>query len=740
MKKIIPYIFILLILVGLFSPMVQVNAEADPQNWYFTYTDSTHPQATFSGPYTESVCKGQNIIGTIVQPCHQPATPPATATQVTPPGNSTFQGEIDEGCNGLWNSSFTGCLLKFVYYTIFQLPSLLLWLSAQFFDVMINLGISSSVTSASGFIPAAWAIVRDISNIFFILILLYVAIQTILGMGHETKKIIVRVIIIALLINFSMFFTKIIIDSSNILALVFYNKLDVGTRNANGTDRPSDPALQGGKDIAGGMWKTFDATRLITSDTIRLLGTTTVNGVTTTSGGMPFALKFGIMVIAGSIMLFAAYTFFIAGLMFIGRLIELWVLIIFSPFAFMSWPLPALAGAEYLGWNAWLKRLIATSFMAPIFMFFIYLIFMLLPHMSTFTRGDKTTILGVILGILIPAIIVMALLLKATDFAKKGGGQFGELVLKGASLAIGATAAAVSGGETMAVGGLAANVASSKGLQEAAKQTGFGGTIASLGLKTAKYGSNASFDIRNAPGMGSLAKAGGLNLGKANEGGYMQARAEKVKKRQERAKQLEVGEDEEMKQKLNKSEEDLQGMLNAVAKDFEEIDHKLANARQEKNDLKPGTKEHNDVINKIAGLKQEKTFLKEGKNRKGGDEGGYKTASGNTIKQTEGDISTGKAKIIKENRDRQWAYANRSEKLNNILTGGKLNKTGIGRRTVTEANHKIRMETKIKENKEHGGDGHKEEPMAHPPIASPATPSTPHTEGGEHGGGEAHGH
>ena len=168
-KRVIPCLLILIILVGLFTPMVQVHAAA------------TDPAA--------------------------------------------FKNAIDGGCAGLWDWSFDGCLLKLAYYFGFVIPSFALWLSAQFFNSIISFAVHDTVTSSAAFISIAWGIVRDLSNIFFILALLYIAIQTILGMGHETKKMIVHVIIMALLINFSMFFTKVVIDSSNVLALIFYNKI-----------------------------------------------------------------------------------------------------------------------------------------------------------------------------------------------------------------------------------------------------------------------------------------------------------------------------------------------------------------------------------------------------------------------------------------------------------------------------------------------------------------------------------
>ena len=483
-KKYLPYILILIILVGLFSPIVDVHAA----------------------------------------------------------GND-FKTEIDDGCADILNSSFSGCLLKLVYYTIFQLPSFLLWLSAQFFNAMVAIGISSSMTASSEFIPSAWAVVRDLSNVFFILILLYIALQTILGIGHETKKAIAQVIVMALLINFSMFFTKVVIDTSNILAMVFYNKLNVSTPGGQ-TYTPSTPGSYAEKDISGAIYRNFDATKLVGPDLLNRLKTIDVFGNPVTEQQLPLSLTLGMMVLAGAIMGYAAYAFFISGISFLGRLIELWVLIIFSPFAFMSSTLPQLSKRSYIGWDDWLHKLLATSFMAPIFMFFLYLIFLILQSnifkntTAGFTAGPG--IIANILSILMPALIILALLRKMTHYAQEGGGEFGKMIVGGAKIAGGLALGAATGGAALlgtgAIGGLATKAAGSEFLKEGAKNKGIGGYAARMALKGANYGSKASFDLRNAPGVGSLSGKLGLDLQSAKvmglgtkEGGF-KGEAERVAK------------------------------------------------------------------------------------------------------------------------------------------------------------------------------------------------------------------
>ena len=179
---------------------MQVNAQPAP---------ATPPPVTTPPPAVAPAPKTQAELDADVVAAAQRAEAGKTPAS----SGDAFRDEIDKGC-GI--TRLPGCFLLIIYYTYFQLPSLILYVSAQFFNAMINIGIDSALTISSVFIPMAWAVVRDLSNIFFILILLYIAIQTILGIGHETKKMIAKVVIIALLINFSMFFTKVVIDSSNI--------------------------------------------------------------------------------------------------------------------------------------------------------------------------------------------------------------------------------------------------------------------------------------------------------------------------------------------------------------------------------------------------------------------------------------------------------------------------------------------------------------------------------------------
>lgn len=660
-------------------------------------------------------------------------TPPASNTPMpvqggtAPPSQQTakpasdkdnpFETELKKNqCGfGVWGfggTIYPGCFIQLAYGLFYVIPSWLLYVSAYFFNVLINITLSSRLFKL-GFISNAWGIVRDLSNMFFILILLYIAIKIILDIGgSEAKKIIAKVIIIALLINFSMFFTEVIIDSSNILALIFYDKVSVN--NIDGKERDYQKTGYSEKDVAGGLVNAFNPTLLISKEYLddARAQTITVSGseTTNTDGKVAPGILIGMLIIAGGLMFFAAYCLIIVGLSFLGRLIELFILIIFSPFALMSSTVSILSNIEYLGWDFWFKRLIKVAFMAPIFMFLLYFIFMLINAdifggLKTASRGRMIESL---LMIILPALLILIVLLKATQFAKKGSGEIGEAVFKAAKIAGGVGLAAATGGMSIAgtrliggVGGYAANKSAS--IANRIGDTKWGRRLGANKVASGLTGLGAlaqrsSFDVRGIKiGGQSLASATGLKIGEAKKGGIEQRRKERVEKEMKRADSLKVRGDEKVSQDLKKAEIGLQVMLNKVAGDFHTIDEELKDLRQKKSDT-TDINQKQEITDQINALNAVKKDIKTGKETtyKIGDT--TRTVTPQTIKvggqehtiaslgsSNNGLITVLKNKREAESRRRTTAYANR---ISNWRHWGTVAK---------EAKHKIIMESKLPE-------------------------------------------
>jgi hypothetical protein len=221
--------------------------------------------------------------------------------------------------------------------------------------------MSSKINNYPG-IDYGWTLVRDLGNFIFIFALLYVAITTVLGMANtNTMKIVRNIVIVGLLVNFSLFFTKVLIDASNVLSLVFYEQFV--TKQAS-----SDTvALTGMTEKIAGYLKiqtvfTDDATKA----TGEILAKDWAGILTIGIGGTLFFLA-------------TALTFLWAAALFVARFLILALLLILSPVGFIGFMLPQTSGLAKKWWN----RLIAQLTFAPVYMMLMALVFLLASGMES---------------------------------------------------------------------------------------------------------------------------------------------------------------------------------------------------------------------------------------------------------------------------------------------------------------------------------------------------------------------
>ncbi|MEK7110876.1 MAG: hypothetical protein AAB867_03415, partial [Patescibacteria group bacterium] len=122
--------------------------------------------------------------------------------------------------------------------------SLLLWFSGQIFNMFAAYTLQPATYSAS-MVSIGWGVARDVANLFFIFILLYIAIGFILQLSsYGDKKVLVTLIVVALLINFSLVISQNIINGSNLLANEFYDAISV-TSSGSGTKDVSAVFISG---------------------------------------------------------------------------------------------------------------------------------------------------------------------------------------------------------------------------------------------------------------------------------------------------------------------------------------------------------------------------------------------------------------------------------------------------------------------------------------------------------------
>jgi len=254
-------------------------------------------------------------------------------------------GALKKGA--MWALDATaGNVMKFAAWLIFKLFSIGLVMSGFLLDTSITFSLSSAHFNLPA-VHAGWVTVRDFANLFFIFIMLYIAIATILNMGNY-KQALLKVIVGAVLINFSLFFTRVIIDAGNILAVGFYNEASEITIDSGG-----GPVT--GHSISSVFMSGFQLQTMMDSSQYDHI--TNFDAATAYIWGT----------IGEAV---AMFVFFAAALMFVGRTVTLIFLMVLSPLAFVAMVLPGTKGYA----TKWWRALIDQTFFAPAFLFLILIV------------------------------------------------------------------------------------------------------------------------------------------------------------------------------------------------------------------------------------------------------------------------------------------------------------------------------------------------------------------------------
>ena len=424
-----------------------------------------------------------------------------TTTIVNASNNSSG---FDVNCS-LVRFSLSACIASFTY-TIWQVSAKIMELAGKLLDFFIYYSINSAAYK-SIFVEEGWGLLRDVANIFFIIALLYIAIKTILGLNvSNNKKLIGIIIIIALLINFSLFFTQVIIDGSNILAKVFYNEIaSVKKDPVTGKHVPAEPGVGGSKSISVPIVSGFNPQGIVSDQA-------TFNAI---GGNVGYIFLCLILI---SLTLYAAYMFFVVSILFVGRIVALWISMIFAPLAFVSYTVPF--DIPGFGHKKWWKDLLESAFLAPIFIFFLYIIILFInlgkeAAIISISTNNNDAVLR-IMGAVIPFAIIFLLLTRAKKIAVDLSGELGKELSKIGGVAVGGAAGIALGAAAMVgrgtIGRASSALKSSETLKAASQQKGLTGWLARQTLKGSNKASKVSFDARGSSAFSSLAGKAGLNL------------------------------------------------------------------------------------------------------------------------------------------------------------------------------------------------------------------------------------
>ncbi|HUY62559.1 MAG TPA: hypothetical protein VMV50_02085 [Candidatus Paceibacterota bacterium] len=365
-------------------------------------------------------------------------------------------------------------------------------------------------------VGVAWRILRDIGNIVLIFGFLAIGITTILNVnwyGGGTKML-PKLLIAAVFLNFSLFITEAVIDAGNLFATEFYTQINGGV--------PASPSS-----ITGGISNEGISNRLMAQ-----LGLQNIYGAASTNAQLLLANHSFLIGFMG-ILLFMVTAFVMFALSFtlIARFVALVFLIIIAPIGFAGWAVPKLTNTASKWWSALFNQTIT----APVLLLLLYVAlavitdpFFISGLCSTSPTAGVSTAGWCVNGwtgfvnnqnlagfgsLMLAFLVAMGLLLAVVVVAKRMsafGSSWATRIAGGASFGV----VAWSGRLTA---GTAGNVLASKRMQAWASSGRYGTkylkrapVLLGRGLRSVKY------DVRNTSAAGKALGALGVDAGKGS--------------------------------------------------------------------------------------------------------------------------------------------------------------------------------------------------------------------------------
>ncbi len=252
---------------------------------------------------------------------------------------STYAGGIAESLG-----VGVGYLLYFVFFKPFvlllQIELIILPKLAQYNDF----------TSVQGVVDG-WKALRDLSNMFFIVILLIMSFATILKFeAYGYKQVLRKLILMAILINFSKTIVGLVIDFFQLIMLTF-----VAT------------------------WKDVAAGNITSALGLNRIATFKNSGKEAPGGLEIFASIVAAYLFAGIFLVLTCIVVFGFIIMLLARIIMFWILVVLSPLAFLANAFPATQ--QYF--SQWMSALTKELIVGPVMAFFLWLSFTIV--------GDSTS-------------------------------------------------------------------------------------------------------------------------------------------------------------------------------------------------------------------------------------------------------------------------------------------------------------------------------------------------------------
>jgi hypothetical protein len=277
----------------------------------------------------------------------------AAQTGRTPSGLLAGAGQFISGAVGGLLEMTAGAFLYIINALLYGILYFLTIIMGYITHVM-TASITFTDVVNNGFVTAGWSAVVQYANLFFIVFLLVIAFATILDIGeYSYESLLWRLLLAAVMINFSKVICGFFIDMSNIITLDRIRSI-------------------GGKNVGEQLMETFRMGKVF--GVSQKVGDP-ASGVT---GGMLDSLSvdfnlqsqlfltllMNIVFTLGAIFICAALA-----VMFLIRLIALMILVILFPIVWVMWILPKTRSY----WNEWWSSFLKWNLFGPVCSFFLAL-------------------------------------------------------------------------------------------------------------------------------------------------------------------------------------------------------------------------------------------------------------------------------------------------------------------------------------------------------------------------------
>ncbi len=262
-------------------------------------------------------------------------------------------------------------VLYFIVWVIYSFGGVFLGLIGSLLDLVVNLNQSVITNQAA---LTGWLTVRDLANLAIVIAVIFIAVATIIGREeYGIRKFLGKLIVMALLINFTFVISGLFVDASTVFTKFFYNNI-VGK---SGTDINLSDAIASSVGVSGlvdVVGKTNDGK----STFEKITSLEEIPKILSLATDLFFLAVF--MWVAAIIMGNIAVLYLIR---YIARII----LLILAPLAWMMYAFPGLEHYAKQWWRTFLEWV----FFLPVSMFFIYLAVL---SMLNFTKAPDDSLAG----------------------------------------------------------------------------------------------------------------------------------------------------------------------------------------------------------------------------------------------------------------------------------------------------------------------------------------------------------